>query len=159
MSTKPESNKVSANKLKGIKALMDRPMAKEILSNASTGLYLYLIIFLLGEILISGGMSERNIYFIVTLIIALIASQVALKRNSAYSQWKTALTSSVTYLVIFAVFDYLLINLWLEKNNLEFYKFWPNYLIYLVLVATPFIRSKWYAISTFNPKSLLTKKG
>ena len=152
-------NKVAEIKPLGkVKAIADKPIVKRILENALLALYSYAVIFIIGQAFISGGMSEKNVYFIIAICIFLIASQIAFIRNSHYSSFKSTLVSSLTALLVFALLDYLLINLWLEKNNYELYKFWPNYFIYLIVVATPFIRSRWQNLNSPTLKSLLTKK-
>ncbi len=150
---------VETNAVASIKNIVASPKAKSIFSELLPGLYSYAVVFFLGEILISGGMSEKSPYFLITIIIALIAFQIAIIRNSNYSSIRKATIAAGAYLIVFAVLDYLIINLFFEKNNYEFYKFWPNYFVYLAVILLPFIRSKWHSLSSFNPKSLLTKKG
>jgi hypothetical protein len=142
-----------------IKSLSSQPIVKQVAKNSLLALYCYLIVFVIDQILISGGMSEFNPYFIIASGIFLISVQIILIRNKFYSDLKSTIISAVTFLIVFALLDYLIINLWLEKNNLEFYKFWPNYFSYLIVIALPFIRSKWDAPSNSTLNSLLTKQG
>lgn len=153
---KPALSKVDLGKIKDV---AKKPLTKVIMKNLSLALYSYLIVLALGQILISGGMSDRSPYYIITVSIILVASQILLIRNKFYENMKTTITASILSLILFALLDYLLVNLVLLKNNYEFYKFWPNFIIYALVVGLPFIRSKWRNVSSFNPKSLLTKQG
>jgi hypothetical protein len=141
-----------------IKEVSSKPIVKQIGKNALLAFYCYLIVFILDQILISGGMSEINVYFIIASCLFLIASQILLIRNKFYTDMKSTIISAATFLLVFALLDYLVINLWLENNNLELYKFWPMYFSYLIVAGMPFIRSKWDSANSPTLNSLLTKQ-
>jgi len=135
-----------------------KPLVKDIASSALPGLYCYAVIFVIGEILISGGKSDRNPYTIIVLAIFLIAAQIVFIKREKYSSYKKTLLSAITVTLVFAILDYLIVNLFLMKNNYEIYKYWPNYFIYLATLALPFIRSNKDKINTNKIGSLLTKQ-
>ena len=141
-----------------VKSIGQKPIIKEISYDALLAVYCYAVIFVIGGFLVSGGHAANSVYFIITICIFLIASQILFIRNKFYSSFRITLIAVITSLLAFAILDYLLINLWLMKNNLEYYKYWPNYFTYLVVVALPFIRSNWSRIAAPSLKSLLTKK-
>jgi len=141
-----------------IKDTLNKPIVSKILSNAYLGLLCYAVIFILGEILISGGRSEYDPYFIAFEIIFLIAAQVVFIQKKNYSSSQDTIISAVSVTVTIALLDYLLVNLWLEKNSMNIYSYWPVYLVYLTALVTPFIRSNWNKLSSINLKPLLTKK-
>ena len=150
-----DSDNLLKEKIKGISS---KPIVSSILKNAYWGLLIFLILFVIGQIVISGGKSERDPYFVILMVIFLIAGQVFIISRDYYSSIKTTLPSAVTITVVIALLDFLIVNLWLEKNNLAIYKYWPMYFIYLTALITPFIRSNWSRINPSNLKPLLTKK-
>ncbi len=152
----PLENKVKTNALK---KFFRKPFIKEITSSTLPGLYCYAVIFILGEILISGGKSDRNVYTVIALVIFLIAAQIVFIKREQYSSYKKILLSSITVTLVLAILDYLIINLFMMKNNYEIYKYWPNYLIYLTTLVLPYIRSNSGKINADKVKSLLTKQG
>ncbi|MFH1855400.1 MAG: hypothetical protein ABH810_03290 [bacterium] len=151
----PLENRIKTNALK---KFFQRPLIKSIASSALPGLYCYAVIFILGEILMSGGKSDRNPYTIIALVIFLIASQIVFIKREKYSSYKEILLSAITVTLVFAILDYLIVNLFLMKNNYEIYKYWPNYFIYLTTLALPYIRSSSDKIKADKVRSLLTKQ-
>lgn len=151
----PLENKVKANVLK---KFFQKPLIKDIATSALPGLYCYAVIFILGEILMSGGKSDKNPYTIITLVIFLIASQIVFIKREKYSSYKKILLSAITVTLVFAILDYLVVNLFLMKNNYEIYQYWPNYFIYLTTLALPYIRSNSDKIRADKVRSLLTKQ-
>jgi hypothetical protein len=141
-----------------IKSISTKPTVSYILKNAYWGLLIYLILFIIGQIVISGGKAERDPYFVILMVIFSIAAQIMIIKKEFYEGWKKTLIAAVTVTLVFAILDYLIVNLWLEKNNLVIFKYWPYYFIYLSTLATPFIRSNWSKLPIPNLKSLLTKK-
>lgn len=141
-----------------IKQTASKPIVKSILSNTYMGLLCYAVIFIIGEILVSGGKSERNPYFVIAMVIFLVAAQIIFIPKRVYNDLKSVMISAVTVTLIIALLDYLIINLAFDRNNLIIYKYWPMYFIYLTTLALPFIRSNWSKINLPNLKLLLTKQ-
>lgn len=151
---KPDLSGVSSN----IEANIKKPIVKAIAKNAYLGLLCYAVIFILGEILISGGKSQRNPYFIAVMVIFLLVAQLVIISKNKYSSLKSTIISAVTVTLTIAILDFLLVNFVLEKNSLALYKYWPQYLIYLTALALPFIRYNWASTRSLNLKLLLTKR-
>lgn len=144
--------------LSGIKAVAKKPLTKKIINSAYLGLLCYTVIFVLSEILISGGKSEHNPYYIAVIVIFLIAAQILFISKKVYSDLKSTIISAFCVTITIAILDYLIVNLWLGKNNLEIYKYWPYYFLFVSTLALPFIRSNCSKFKSLNLKSLLTKK-
>jgi len=158
--TMPKVEKLAIKKpdLTKIKELANKPMSKQILPSVFKGAQIWLTLFIIAQILISGGKSERNFYYIIVMVILSIAFQLWLISKTRYSSIKPTLISAFAVLITFAILDYLIINLWLHKNNYALYLYWPYYFIYLSLIALPLLRSNLVKIKFPNLKSLLTKK-
>ena len=155
-----DTNKINFAKpdLSKIKDITKKPVISKILSSAYMGLLCYAVIFILSEILVSGGKSEHNPYFIAVIAIFLIASQILFIPKKVYSETKQTIISALSVTLTIAILDYLIVNLALEKNSLELYKYWPYYFLYLTTLALPFIRGNWPKKNSVNLKTLLTKK-
>jgi len=141
-----------------LKDLSRRPLVSKILKGAYQGLLVYVVIFIISEILISGGKSEQNPYFVAVIAIFMIALQFILIKNEDYTDPKSTITSAVSVTLTIAILDYLIVNLAFEKNNYQIYKYWPFYFTYLTTLALPFIRSNWDKAKLPNLKMHLTKK-
>lgn len=155
---KPNLGFVKKPDLGTVKATIKKPLVSEILSNAYLGLLCWLVIFILGEIFISGGKSSQNPFFIVVMIIFLIAAQLLLIKQAKLRTLKATITSALSVSITIALLDYLIINLLFDKNNLVLYKYWPAYLIYAASLVLPFVRLYSSKLQSSNLKLLLTKK-
>ena len=138
--------------------ITSKPFFQLITKNLAPGMLCYIVLFVIAQFLFSSGKSYQNPYSIIALVIFLIASQVYFIKKENYSTWKETLVSAIVTTLLFAILDYLIVNLWLLKNNLELYKYWPYYFIYLTTLLLPVLRFKWDDSSSPTLKSLLTKK-
>jgi len=101
------------------------------------GIIMWAVIFVLGEIVISGGRNERDIYLYATLLIItlamLIFRWIRLKTDGIAAN----IVRGISTVVPFFLLDYLVINLLLEKNSYSIYRFWGFYAIYGVTLLFP----------------------
>ncbi|MDH4358619.1 MAG: hypothetical protein OEV37_01560 [Candidatus Berkelbacteria bacterium] len=123
-----------------------------VLDLAKKAFFIWVAVFIISEIAISGGRYEFNIYLtIVQLVIILTVliyfmSVSKLKTKSL----KENLIWGLGLAVWFAILDFLIINLLLEKNSLSIYKNWETYIAYGLLLLIPVFR---YSLK-IRPQSL-----
>lgn len=97
---------------------------------------IWLIIFIVDEIIISGGRHSQN-YFLFTLniiAILLLFGYASIRRTTP--KFADALKRAEVAVLVYAVLDFLIINLLLEKNNLFIYKSWQTYVGYGAVALT-----------------------
>lgn len=120
-------------------------------------LAMWVVVSVLETILISGGLHFKGAPFtIFELIVVIVAMLIYMKRMSLNK--KETIISLATIIVAYAVFDFLLINLLLQKNDFSIYRFWAYYLKFIIIAGLPLIGSKTPKISVPNLKLPLTKK-
>jgi len=109
------------------------------LSNIIEGLEIWIVNFVLLEIIISGGRNEKNLYvFILSIGIAFfIILFVNLKKK--VDTLKTAIFRGVSAVIAYALMDYLVINLILEKNSYGIYRSWGYFATYATILLLPAI--------------------
>jgi len=109
------------------------------LSNIIEGLEIWIINFVLLETVISGGRNEKNLYvFILSIGIAFfIILFVNLKKK--VDTLKIALFRGLSATIAYALMDYLVINLILEKNSYGIYRSWGYFATYATILLLPAI--------------------
>jgi len=115
---------------------------KRILKSALNGLVIWLIVFVLGEILISGGRSERNIFLLILELIVIVTALIYLNLKNQNQSIINQLVRGAIMAAVFALLDFLVINLLLEGNLRTIYHFWPIYLMYGLLLVGPLIQDQ-----------------
>lgn len=97
----------------------------------------YLVFFVLNEILISGGKSQQNPYLIIFNVITIIVILWFLKDSYYGKPLKQRIIESITYLIVFATLDFLLVNMLLDKMSFHIYKTYYTYVYYGLLFVPP----------------------
>lgn len=115
---------------------------KTMLKSALYGFIVWFIVFVLGEILISGGRSEKNIFLLILELIAIIVSVIYINSKNQNQSIIVQLLRGGIMAAVFALLDFLVINLLLESNIKTIYHFWPTYLKYGLLLTAPLIQSQ-----------------
>jgi hypothetical protein len=115
---------------------------KTMLKSALYGLIVWLIVFVLGEILISGGRSEKNIFLLILELIVIITSVIYINLKNRTQSIIVQLLRGGIITAVFALLDFLIINLLLEGNLKTIYHFWPTYLKYGLLLIAPLIQGQ-----------------
>lgn len=105
---------------------------KDVFSGVKLALVVWIGQFILTEILASGGLSSRGYAFIIFQSIIIIVAILFLMRKKIEAN---AYVLAASFAIFYALFDYLVINLVLEKNSLAIYKFWPTYLPYALIIC------------------------
>lgn len=89
--------------------------------------------------LISQGSSEDSAYIgIIYLILVIAGIYIALRKNH-FTLYKSALAYSITCVIIFALLDYLLVNLFLQGNMFNVYREWYIATSYAIVILVPLI--------------------
>ncbi len=118
------------------------------------GIIIWLIVFVISEIIISGGRYDQNYFLLaVNLIIILIISLYFSVKRPIKAIWE-ALLRGVVAVLAFAVLDFLVIDLFLLKNNLGIYKNWQTYVIYGLVLLIPIIASRFGKKRFTSPEEL-----
>ncbi len=99
----------------------------------------YLVYFILNEILISGGRSESNIYLIIFNVIVLSTILWVFRDRYYQKDLKTRIIEGLTFAGIFALLDFLLIDVLLYKFNHSIYNHYYTYLNYGILLIIPIL--------------------
>lgn len=144
-------------KTESIQQFTGGTLFKLIVKSLLFALIAWLIIFVLETIFVSGGLATTGAPFIVTELIAILVVAFFYIKKMQLNQ-KELIISLVSIVLAYAILDFLVVNLFLQKNDLSIYKFWPYYLKFVLLFLVPFIWSKKPDISALNLKLPLTKK-
>lgn len=89
--------------------------------------------------LISQGASENSAYVGVIYCALIIAGSYIALRINHFTLYKSALAFSITGVLVFALLDYLLVNLLLEGNTLHLYSEWYVAASYALVALVPLI--------------------
>jgi hypothetical protein len=112
---------------------------KRLFKNSYEGFWIYLVYFIVSEIIISGGRFEKDIYLeIVELIIVLSLSAYFLMRKPPATD-TDAVRRGFMNLVVFVLLDFLAINLLLDQNSGMVYKYWGTLANYALVLAMPYL--------------------
>ncbi len=135
---------ISENLAKG-SLVLQRERTTKILNSAKRALLIWIAVFLISEIAISGGRYEFNFYLtVIQLIIILTILIYFISRSKTKPKsFKDALFVGLSLAISFAVLDFLIINLLLEKNSLLIYKNWGTYAQYALLIIVP-MAQPWF---------------
>lgn len=130
---KPTANWISQN--------ICRPLSKSLV--------VYLIYFLIAEIVISGGGYERSLYLWAVIYLFVIIAETLLSRKDSKTI-KTAIFSGLWFSLTVIILDYLVVNLALQGNTLVMFKRWEILTLYAVTLAIPAVR---FLINDFKERS------
>ncbi|MCX6809374.1 MAG: hypothetical protein NTZ65_01320 [Candidatus Berkelbacteria bacterium] len=121
---------------------MKNPEVKKYLRIIGQGFLIWIVVFVITEVVISGGRSERNLYLIILQAIAVTSLSAYLNRKYISATIISTILRGIVLMLSFALLDYLIVNLWLEHNNLTIYRFWPSYINYVLILITPLVQTK-----------------
>ena len=143
--------------LKSVGSVSKSANSSVIAKSVLFALVVWLVVSILETILISGGLYAKGAPFTIFELIAVIVAMLVYMKRMDLNK-KEVITSLVAIVISYAVFDFLLINLLLQKNDFAIYKFWAYYLKFVIILGLPLIWSKNPKISVPNLKLPLTKK-
>ncbi len=124
---------------RAIKQVFTLSFLKRILRGSAQGAIIYLIYFIITEILISGGRSQQNIYLeIISLIIIISLSTYFVMRRFPQSD-TGAIKEGFSNLLVFAILDFLAVNLMLESNSGILYQYWGTLTNYATILIIPYL--------------------
>lgn len=108
--------------------------------------------------LISQGSSEDSVYVGIIYLIFIVAGIYIALRKNHLTLYKSALAFSITSVIVFALLDYLVINLLIEGNTFKIYSEWYIAVSYVICAIIPILPFSIKAMK-FNKKSKRTSKG
>ena len=100
---------------------------------ALRGLILWLIIFIVSEIIISGGRHPASPYLVALNAIILIAF-FWYQRDYFIGTWLSKAKKAIVVLIVFALLDFLVINFLLYQNNYYIYSTYQTYTYYGLII-------------------------
>lgn len=119
------------------KVSVDKTVLKKIIGYKLDAIYIYLIVFVLGEILISGGLYERGWIFGVVNSFFVLILALAWQYKRKLGTLKDQIIKALLMTIVYAALDFLLVDLLLEKFNNKIYTFWGTYVAYGIILLVP----------------------
>ena len=116
---------------------------KPLINAKCETIVIWVIVFVINEVIISGGRHSQNYYLFSFNIFALLMLFGYANIRRASGQINEALKRAGVAVLVFAVLDFLIINLLLEKNNLSIYKAWQTYVAYAAIILTTLAISRF----------------
>lgn len=110
---------------------------KPIFNYKVEGAIIWLVYFIVSEILISGGRYERDTYTYVAAIIFVLTTIITILVRKKTTDIKDAITRGVIWLVVVVVLDYLIVNWLLQGNQLVIFKSWGPLTVYGLTLVSP----------------------
>ena len=108
-----------------------------IASYISEGLTIWIINFVVIEILISGGRYEYNLYISIVSIVIAFFITLFVNLKKPVSDIVNALSRGLSVAISYGIMDYLVVNLLLEKNSLMIYRSWGYLAVYGTILILP----------------------
>ena len=132
---------VSEGRDTGKKRLRGKPTklkkVRPYLGIAKEGLIVWLAVFIVSEVVISGGLYERGTYLGILALLVLLMANLIINFRQPSTIWSQAAWRGVIAAVTFALLDFLVINLALEGNSFITYKFWGTWAAYGLMILIP----------------------
>jgi len=100
----------------------------------------WLIDFVISEIIISGGLYTRSVWLVLVEILTVSFFLMIFKQTPQDA--KERLKCSITNFITFIVLDFFAVYLLLESSNRDFFRFWGTWAIYLLVFVYPLVRLK-----------------
>jgi len=104
---------------------------------AKEGLIVWLAVFIIAEVVISGGLYERGIYLGILSLLVLLIVNLIINFPRPSTAWPAAVWRGAIAAVTFALLDYLVVNLALQGNTFILYKFWASWAAYGLMIGVP----------------------
>jgi len=139
---------------RAIKQIFTLSFLKNALRGSKQGAIIYLVYFVITEILISGGRSQQNLYLeIVSLIIIISLSTYFAIRRFPQSDTE-AIKEGFGNLLVFAFLDFLAVNLLLESNSGLLYQYWGTLANYGAILVVPYLIYQLRMRRTSTPETI-----
>ncbi|OQA53298.1 MAG: hypothetical protein BWY43_00069 [candidate division WS2 bacterium ADurb.Bin280] len=111
--------------------------ARPALNYILKGALIYLVYFLLLEIVVSGGRYERDPYLFALTLIFVIITEYLIIDKKAIKKFKTALFQGIYLFAVVVVLDFLIVNVLMLKNYLGVFSRWESIATYLIILLLP----------------------
>lgn len=112
---------------------------KNVLPFAKEGAIIWVVNFIISEILISGGRYEKNAYVGVLYLIFAVALILMFNLKKPVDNFIKTLYRGASALITYAILDYLVVAWLLEKNSFAMYRFWGLITTYAVVLVLPIL--------------------
>lgn len=118
-----------------------QPFKSKLLSfeGIGTGAITWLVVFVLTEVLISGGQYEQNLFLGIISLLAILLLGIYYNFDKKRGSWKLDLTMGIKTAIVYAILDVLVIGLLLNKTSFSYFGFWGTGGSYALLIATPVV--------------------
>lgn len=112
---------------------------KTMLGYKLDAIYIYLIIFVIAEIMISGGLYEKGLIFGLINAFFVLVLALAWQYRGTVGSLKDQIIRGAVMMIVYAVLDFLLVDLLLERFNNVIYSYWGTYAAYGVVLLVPIL--------------------
>ncbi len=154
---KPKLPKVKIESLRKVREA-------QIFTDIKLPLIVWLIQFIISEIVISGGLYARSVWLVAIQAVAIISFLLILEKGKPKTK-KEKSRVAITNFAVFVILDLAVIYFGLESSNREFFNFYGTWIIYAIVAAYPFVNLKkdsvvnidMVKIGKSNQDDLLTK--
>lgn len=120
-----------------MKIKIDTSKARPLLQQLGRSALVYLVYFLIFEIIVSGGRYENDPYlFAITTMTVVIVEYLLLDKKTT-KKLKGAVFQGLYFAVVAAVLDLLIVNYLLLHNLLATYTTWTSIATYLIMLTLP----------------------
>lgn len=135
-----------------------------VFSDIKLPLIVWLIQFVISEIIISGGLYARSVWLVAVQVVTIISFLLILEKGKPKTK-KEKSRVAITNFAVFVILDLVVIYFGLESSNREFFNFYGTWIIYAIIAAYPFTNLKKDTVANIdmpkigksNQDDLLTK--
>lgn len=118
---------------------IDLSKTRSALVPLGQALTVYLIYFLVAEILISGGRYERDIYLWAVIFGLVILIELSFTLKKKIKDTRAAILTGLWFALPIVIADYLIVNLIMEGNSFSIFHRWETITVYGVTLLLPLI--------------------
>jgi len=112
---------------------------KKVLPYAKEGAIVWVINFIILEILISGGRYEQDTYIGVLSILFALTIMLFFSLKKPVLGLIDNIYRGASAFLTYAIIDYFVVTWVLEKNNFRLYAFWGQIATYALILVTPIV--------------------
>lgn len=135
-----------------------------VLKEIKLPIVIWIINFIVSEIIISGGLYARSIWLVAVQLVTIIVFFLILEKNKPKTK-KDKSRMAIKNFAVFAILDLVVIYFGLESSNREFFNFYGTWAVYAFVAGYPFLNLKKDSaaniempkFSKSNQEELLTK--
>lgn len=137
-----------------IKQIFTLTFLKKALRTSKQGAIIYLTYFIITEILISGGRSQYDLYLEIVSLIIIISLSAYFTIKRVPQNNIESIKKGFSNLLVFAILDFLAVNLLLESNSGLMYQYWGTLANYTAILAVPYLIYQLKVRKTSTPQTI-----